>query len=62
MLRIYPSNENTKIVNLKETYKSHLYMLMPVLSECITTKENDIKGALKDIFLCISQDMGIAKP
>ena len=60
-LRICPPNdsEGTGVVDFRRTYKSHLYMLMPELSECITTKEPDIKAMLKDIFNVISDDLGL---
>ena len=39
--------------------KSHLISLLPLLSEFITTKENDIKILVKDIFKIISNELGI---
>ena len=39
--------------------KSHLISLLPLLSEFITTKENEIKILVKDIFKIISSELGI---
>jgi hypothetical protein len=39
--------------------KSHLFSLLPLLSEFITTKENDIKLIIKDIFRLITNEIGI---
>jgi hypothetical protein len=39
--------------------KSHLFSLLPLLSEFITTKENDIKLIIKDIFRSITNEIGI---
>ena len=39
--------------------KSHLISLLPLLSEFITTKENEIKIIVKDIFRIISEEIGI---
>ena len=39
--------------------KSHLISLLPLLSEFITTKENEIKILIKDIFKIISSELGI---
>jgi len=39
--------------------KSHLFQLMPLLSEFITSKEIDIKLIVKDIFRLINNEIGI---
>ena len=39
--------------------KSHLFHLLPLLSDFITTKENDIKMIIKDIFKIISGEIGV---
>ena len=39
--------------------KSHLISLLPLLSEFITTKENEIKIIVKEIFRIISEEIGI---
>ena len=39
--------------------KSHLFQLLPHLSEFITSKENDIKMIVKDIFRLINTEIGI---
>ena len=39
--------------------KSHLISLLPLLSEFITTKENEIKILVKEIFKIISNELGI---
>ena len=39
--------------------KSHLISLLPLLSEFITTKENEIKILVKQIFRIISEELGI---
>jgi hypothetical protein len=39
--------------------KSHLFSLLPLLSEFITTKENDIKLIIKDIFRSLTNEIGI---
>ena len=39
--------------------KSHLISLLPLLSEFITTKENEVKIIVKEIFRIISSELGI---
>jgi hypothetical protein len=39
--------------------KSHLFILLPLLSDFITTKENDIKQIIKEIFKMITGEIGI---
>jgi len=39
--------------------KSHLFQLLPLLSDFITTKENDIKLIIKEIFKIISNEIGV---
>jgi hypothetical protein len=39
--------------------KSHLLQLLPLLSDFITTKENDVKLIIKEIFKIISNEIGI---
>jgi hypothetical protein len=60
------SNKNVKYENENEIMnyilkkkKSHLISLLPLLSEFITTKENEIKILVKDIFKIISSELGI---
>ena len=48
---------NTTIITKEK--KSHLISLLPLLSEFITTKENEIKILVKDIFKIISSELGI---
>ena len=59
-------NKDNKIENEPELTefilkkkKSHLISLLPLLSEFITTKENEIKILVKDIFKIISSELGI---
>ncbi len=39
--------------------KSHLFQLLPLLSDFITTKENEIKLIIKEIFKIITNEIGI---
>lgn len=39
--------------------KSHLFSLLPLLSEYITTREGEVKQIVKEIFRIISAEMGI---
>jgi hypothetical protein len=59
----YMKNEdinNITIIDLiMRNKKSHLFHLLPLLSDFITTKENDIKMIIKDIFKIISVETGI---
>ncbi|MCQ2818473.1 MAG: hypothetical protein MJ252_14490, partial [archaeon] len=68
-LEVYPDYDNVeegserKNVDLMyfimKKKKSHLICLLPLLSEFITTKENEIKIIVKDIFRIISEEIGI---
>ena len=65
-LEIFPDseiNESKEINNFTEAIakskKGHLFVLHNILSEFITTKENDIKMLIKQIFKIISLEMGI---
>jgi hypothetical protein len=65
-LEIFPDseiNESKEINNFTEAIakskKGHLFVLHNILSEFITTKENDIKILIKQIFKIISLEMGI---
>jgi hypothetical protein len=52
--------ENINIMDLvMKNKKSHLFQLLPLLSEFITSKENDIKLIVKDIFRLINNEIGI---
>lgn len=44
---------------VSKSKKAHLFFLHPILAEFITTKENDIKMIIRDIFKLISSQMGI---
>ena len=39
--------------------KKHLLKLFPLLCDCITTKENEIKQLLKEIFYTIGKELGL---
>ena len=53
-------NEQQEIIGfILKKKKSHLISLLPLLSEFITTKENEIKILVKDIFKIISSELGI---
>ncbi len=65
-LKIFPgceSEENNEITDfseaIKKSYKGHLFILHKIFSEFITTKENDIKMLIKEIFKIISTEMGV---
>ena len=69
-LEIYPNYLNfdgnevtieniTMMDIIMKNKKSHLFHLLPLLSEFITTKENDIKLIIKDIFRSITCEIGI---
>lgn len=52
--------ENVTMMDLiMKNKKSHMFQLMPLLSEFITSKENDIKLLVKDIFRLINNEIGI---
>jgi hypothetical protein len=52
--------ENISMMDLiLKNRKSHLFQLLPLLSEFITSKESDIKFIVKDIFRLINNEMGI---
>ena len=54
------NNEQLEIMGfILKKKKSHLISLLPLLSEFITTKENEIKILVKDIFKIISSELGI---
>jgi hypothetical protein len=59
----YMKNENIDTITIIDLImrnkKSHLFHLLPLLSDFITTKENDIKMIIKDIFKIISGETGI---
>ncbi len=52
-------NEQEIMNYILKKKKSHLISLLPLLSEFITTKENEIKILVKDIFKIISSELGI---
>ena len=52
-------NEQTIMNFILKKKISHLFSLLPLLSEFITTKENTIKILVKDIFKIISSELGI---
>ncbi len=69
-LEIYPNynhfdgnelqNDNISMMDIiMKNKKSHLFSLLPLLSEFITTKENDVKLIIKDIFRLITSEIGI---
>jgi hypothetical protein len=59
----YLKNEDINNINIIDLImrnrKSHLFHLLPLLSDFITTKENDIKMIIKEIFKLISCEIGI---
>ena len=58
--KIEEDNEQQEIMGfILKKKKSHLISLLPLLSEFITTKENEIKILVKDIFKIISAELGI---
>ena len=52
------NNLNNFTDSINKSNKGHLFVLHNILSEFITTKENDIKILVKDIFKIISHEMG----
>ena len=44
---------------ISKSRKAHLFYLHPILAEFITTKENEVKIIIRDIFKMISEQMGI---
>ena len=65
-LEIFPDSEiyENKVTNnfseaIAKSKKGHLFVLHYILSEFITTKENDIKMLIKQIFKIISFEMGL---
>ena len=58
--KIEENDEQQEIMEyILKKKKSHLISLLPLLSEFITTKENEIKILVKDIFKIISSELGI---
>ena len=56
------NNDKKKAVILDlimQNKKAHLFHLIPLLSEFITSKDNDIKQIIKEIFKILSCEMGI---
>ena len=54
------SNEIIKLTDIIiKSKKAHLFLLQPVLSEFIITKEKEIKLIIRDIFKQISNQMGV---
>ena len=59
-IKMEEDNEQREIMGfILKKKKSHLISLLPLLSEFITTKENEIKILVKDIFKIISAELGI---
>lgn len=61
-LEIYPNllvDENEQIPQHLRGKKSHLIQLLPLLADCVTSKEAELKEYLKDIFFEISKELGI---
>lgn len=44
---------------LKRNKKYHLFYLMPLLTEFVTTNEKEVKIIIKEIFKIISNEIGI---
>ena len=58
----FAMNDNITMMDLIiKNKKSFLFNLLPLLSDFITTKENDIKLIIKDIFKIISGEIGVNK-
>lgn len=55
----YTLDNITMIDLIMRNKKSHIFQLMPLLAEFITSKENDIKMIVKDMFRIINNEMGI---
>jgi hypothetical protein len=53
------SGSNNVMDIIMKNKKSHLFSLLPFLSEFITTREHDIKIIIKEIFKIITQEIGI---
>jgi hypothetical protein len=53
------SGNNNVMDIIMRNKKSHLFSLLPFLSEFITTREHDIKIIIKEIFKIITQEIGI---
>ena len=54
-------NENEIIKVISNNKKAHLFLLHDIFGDFITTKENDIKILIKQIFKLISNEMGLGK-
>ena len=52
-------NDNNFSEAIGKSKKGHLFILLNILSEFITTKENEIKMLVKQIFKIISFEMGV---
>ena len=46
---------------IRKTKKIHLFYIQPVLNDFIDTKEKDIKNLVKDIFIEITNIIGMPK-
>ena len=54
------TNGDTNMMDIiVKSKKSHIFQLLPLLSDFIVTKENDLKLIIKEIFKIISGEIGI---
>jgi len=58
-LELHPEIEEERISNIAVGKKRHILNLFPLLCDCITTKENDIKQLLRDVFHSAAKELGL---
>jgi len=58
-LELHPEIEEDKISNVATGKKRHILKLFPLLCDCITTRENEIKQLLREIFHTAAKELGL---
>lgn len=58
-LRVHPSLWDKPPKALPESSRRHLWELFPLLCECITAKEVELKTVIKSVFLEFGEDLGL---
>ena len=57
--KIIISSNKAKQNAVLQGKKGHLVYLFPLLANCITCKENDLKNQLKEIFMEVAAEIGL---
>ena len=56
-IKIY--HESKKNNDLLQSKKGHLIYFLPLFSECIVSKENELKELLREIFKEVAKELGL---